>query len=275
MISGLAKRLIDQGLLTAKDAEAAEQLAQSEGISIVAAAVKSGSAKAKDIALQASTDFGLPLLDLQAIDVELVPLEAVSSSLIQKHRVLPLFQRGNRLFIAQSDPSLVQALDEIKFNTGMSVEPVLVEEDKLSIAVDKFLSANDSGFGDLSDDLDDIDLDNSEQKEQAQDDSETEDAPIVKFINKMLLDAVKLGASDLHFEPYEKRYRVRYRTDGVLHEVASPPVNLAGKIAARLKVMSQMDISERRIPQDGRIKMKISKKPRHRFPGQYATYPIW
>ena len=261
-LTGIPRRLVEQQLLDNDQAEQILDTSRKEHISFVAAAVRSGLIKAKPIAAMASEEFGLPLLDLSSFDFEVAPQELVSQELIEKHRVLPLFSRGTRLFIAQSDPSAILAIDEIKFNTGMNIESVLVEEDKLSTAVDQFLSANDSAFGDLEDELDDVDLEDPEaeaKKREAEQDSAGDDAPIVKFINKMLLDAIKMGSSDLHFEPYEKRYRVRYRTDGVLHEVASPPVNLAGKIAARLKVMSKMDISERRIPQDGRIKMKISK----------------
>lgn len=262
MIRGLPKRLVDSGLLEHSQAEKINKQAETDKLSFISVAISSKVIKAVDIATLAAEEFGLPLMDLNAFDFELSPQDLVSPDLIDKHRVLPLFSRGTRLYIAQSDPSNIVAIDEIKFNTGLNVECILVEEDKLAKAVDQFLSANDSAFGDLDDELDDVDLEDPEaeaKKREADQESAGDDAPIVKFINKMLLDAIKMGSSDLHFEPYEKRYRVRYRTDGVLHEVSSPPVNLAGKIAARLKVMSKMDISERRIPQDGRIKMKISK----------------
>ncbi|ASP40884.1 type IV-A pilus assembly ATPase PilB [Bacterioplanes sanyensis] len=258
-LTGLPKRLVENQLLEAEQAAALLDKAKKESISFTALALSEGKVKAVTMAQLASEEFGLPLFDLAAIEQDSMPVDQVSRELIEKHRVIPLFQRGNRLFVGLSDPSNILAVDEIKFNTGMSVDMVLVEEDKLAIAVDRFISDSDTGFGDLGDD-EDLDLESPQEEDKKQDENDgADDAPIVKFINKMLLDAVKQGSSDLHFEPYEKRYRVRYRTDGVLHEVASPPVNLAGKIAARLKVMSQMDISERRIPQDGRIKMKISK----------------
>jgi type IV pilus assembly protein PilB len=263
-LTGLPRRLVEQGLIQQAQAEEILQKAKSERRSFVTLAVSGQTAAARDIATLASDEFGLPLLDLSSFDLDLIPKELVSPSLIEKHRILPLFARGNRLFIAQSDPSLMIAIDEIKFNTGMSVEGILVEEDKLSAAVDKVISASDSSlddvFGDLDNALDDVGVEDPEAREK--EDSQgngSDDAPIVRFVNKMLLDAIRTGASDVHFEPYEKRYRVRYRTDGILQEVSSPPINLSGKIAARLKVMSQMDISERRLPQDGRIKMKISK----------------
>lgn len=261
-LTGLPRRIVEQNLVTSQQAQEIIEKAKKDKSSFVSTAVASGHIKSRVIAILASEEFGLPVLDLSAFDFELIPKDLVSKDLIEKHRVLPLFQRGNRLYIAQSDPSAMLAVDEIKFNTGMTVEAVLVEEDKLSIAVDKFLAANDNSLGDLDGELDDVDLEDPEARDKEQEadrESSGDDAPIVRFVNKMLLDAIKGGSSDIHFEPYEKRYRVRYRTDGVLHEVASPPVNLAGKIAARLKVMSQMDISERRIPQDGRIKMKLSK----------------
>jgi type IV pilus assembly protein PilB len=263
-LTGLPRRLVEQGLIQQAQAEEILNKAKSERRSFVTLAVSENTASARDIAKLASEEFGLPLLDLSSFDLELIPKELVSPSLVEKHRILPLFARGNRLFIAQSDPSIMVAIDEIKFNTGMSVEGILVEEDKLSAAVDKVINASDSSlddvFGDLDNALDDVGLEDPEAREKEDSQSATsDDAPIVRFVNKMLLDAVRSGASDIHFEPYEKRYRVRYRTDGILQEVSSPPINLSGKIAARLKVMSQMDISERRLPQDGRIKMKISK----------------
>jgi type IV pilus assembly protein PilB len=256
---------VEQGLIELHAAEEILKSAKSEKRSFVTVAVQKDPSLAGTISSIASEEFGLPILDLTSFDFDVVPSDVVSLSLIEKHRILPLFTRGNRLFVAQSDPSLIHAIDEIKFNTGMTTESILVEEDKLAVAVDKLINASDTSledaFGDLDGALDDVDLEDPEarDKEQEQDATPGDDAPIVRFVNKMLLDAVRIGASDIHFEPYEKRYRIRYRTDGVLKEIAQPPINLSGKIAARLKVMSQMDISERRIPQDGRIKMKISK----------------
>ncbi|WP_297531268.1 type IV-A pilus assembly ATPase PilB [Thalassolituus sp.] len=264
-LTGLPRRLVESGLISADKVENILKKMKEEKRSFTSVAISSGTITSKAVATLASDEFGLPLLDLASFDTELMPQGLVSQPLIEKHRVLPLFTRGNRLYIAQSDPSHIQGVDEIKFNTGMTVEAVLVEEDKLSAAVDRMISAADTSLEDafegLDGALDDVDLEDPDAREK-QNDAETgpgDDAPIVRFVNKILLDAIRTGASDVHFEPYEKRYRVRYRTDGVLKEIAQPPINLSGKIAARLKVMSQMDISERRIPQDGRIKMKISK----------------
>jgi len=264
-LSGLSRKLVETGLVTPESAEQVLKKSEEEHRSFTSIAVSDGLVSSTVLAQLAAEEFGLPLIDLAAFDSELAPSKLVKQSLIEKHRVYPLFTRGNRLFIAQSDPSHILGIDEIKFNTGMSVETILVEEDKLSIAVDKLLSASDSSledaFGELDGALDDVDLEDptSSENDHKDETPSGDDAPIVRFVNKILLDAIRIGASDIHFEPYEKRYRVRYRTDGVLKEVSQPPINLSGKIAARLKVMSQMDISERRIPQDGRIKMKISK----------------
>lgn len=258
-LNGLARSLHQAGLIKPEDAQQALEIAKNEKSSFISVAIQKGYADAREVAILASTEFGLPLLDLAAFDTELLVKEIVSNDLIEKHKVLPLFKRGNRLFLAQSDPSNITAIDEIKFNTGMNVEPVIVEENKLAVMVEKFISAEGDSFDDFDDEDLDVDIENPEDAQKNDEPGTGDDAPIVRFVNKMLLDAIKGGSSDIHFEPYEKRYRVRYRTDGVLHEVSSPPVNLSGKIAARLKVMSQMDISERRVPQDGRIKMKISK----------------
>lgn len=258
-LSGLPRRLVEQNIISAEQAQEIFKKAKEDKTHFVGAAVAMGKVKPRVLALMASEEFGIPFLDLTAFENELMPQDIVNKELIEKHRVLPLFKRGNRLYIAQSDPSAVTAIDEIKFTTGMTVEPILVEEDRLSAAVERLISANDSAFADLDEDLDDIELDDTSPKKVEEERDGADDAPIVRFVNQSLLNAIKTGASDIHFEPYEKMYRVRYRTDGMLHTVSKVPVSSAGKIAARLKVMSQMDISERRLPQDGRIKMKLSK----------------
>ena len=264
-LTGLPRSLVERGLLDEEQAQSISSRVAKKGGSFISLAVSEQAVSARDIASIASEDFGLPLFDLTALDTNVLPKDIVSQALIEKHRILPLFVRGKRLFIAQSDPSAVSAIDDIKFHTGKIVESVLVEEDKLNQMVEQLISAgNDTlneALGDLDAALDDIDLDDPDAELENEEDAKqaANDAPIVRFVNKILLDAVREGSSDVHFEPYERRYRIRYRTDGVLHEVSSPPNNLATKIAARLKVMSRMDISERRIPQDGRIKMRISK----------------
>jgi type IV pilus assembly protein PilB len=255
-ISGIARQFVEQSLLNEQQAKDLTLEASKENRSFIMQSLLSGACKSKDVALLVSSEFGLPMLDLAAMDPEHFQAELISPELLEKHKVLPIFKRGNRLHIAQADPSDISALDDVKFATGMTVDATVVEYDKLNTILEKLNAGNDA-FDDLDEDLD---LEEDEPKKaETNDDATGDEAPIVRFVNKMLLDAIKMGSSDLHFEPYEKRYRVRYRTDGILHEVSSPPINLAGKIAARLKVMSQMDISERRVPQDGRIKMKISK----------------
>jgi type IV pilus assembly protein PilB len=232
---------------------------------LVSYLVGNGMAESRELAIAASQEFGVPLLDLDAFQPDLDTVRLVSDKLLTKHRVLPLVRRGKRLFVAVSDPTNIHALDEIKFQTGLSVEAVVVEEDKLQKAVGNVLEQVDTQMPSLADD--DLDLDNLDvsggedelEKEAAVGRDDVEDAPIVRFVNKVLLDAIKRGASDIHFEPYEKSYRIRFRIDGYLKQIATPPVQLASKLAARLKVMARLDIAERRIPQDGRIKMRISK----------------
>ena len=260
-LSGLARRLVDQGVIPADIAAKAGAEARKQGTAFVTYLVQNGIADSRTIATQAAEEFGVPLMDLSSFDLSLIPKDLVNDKLIRQHSALPLVRRGVRLFVAVSDPTNLQALDEIKFQTGVTTEAVLVEEDKLSTIIDRFLeSKEDDGLGDLGDDdLDDLDMEAYEGAEEEDDTSAADETPIVRFVNKMLLDAIKGGSSDIHFEPYEKTYRIRFRTDGVLHEVSRPPQNLGTRLAARLKVMSEMDISERRVPQDGRIKMKLSK----------------
>lgn len=259
-MSGLAKRLVRDNLLTAEIAEELTMAASSRKIPFITHVVQSGAASAQAIALAASDEFGTPVVDLNSITPDSQPKDLVSENLIRKHQALPLFKRGTRLFIAIADPTNLAALDEIKFNTGLSTEALVAEEDKLSQAIESFLDSQDTTLQDMGDaDLEDLDIEaGDEAREEATNDN-TDDAPIVRFVNKILLDAIKIGASDIHFEPYEKAYRIRFRADGILQEVSKPPINLATKLAARLKVMSRLDISERRVPQDGRIKLKLSK----------------
>ena len=264
-LSGLARRLVEDGILQADAAHTASDEARQNALPFVSYLVRNGLAEPRAIAVSASREFGVPVIDLSAFDLEAVPKDLVKDKLIRQHNALPLVRRGNKLHVAVSDPTNLQALDEIKFQSGINTEPILVEEDKLATVIEQFLSReDDSVLGDLDDaELEDLDLESiDEDGPKADDDPDAgaaDDTPIVRFVNKMLLDAIKTGASDIHFEPYEKSYRVRFRTDGILHEVQKPPVNLSNRLAARLKVMARLDISERRIPQDGRIKMNLSK----------------
>ncbi|MBK8309444.1 MAG: type IV-A pilus assembly ATPase PilB [Gammaproteobacteria bacterium] len=264
-LSGLARRLVQDGILEEKVARDALQESRTQKRQFVAYIVERQFADSSRIAEAASDEFGTPLLDLAAFNMETCPKTLVDPKLVEKHHTIPLFKRANRLYLAVSDPTNLHALDEIKFHTGISTEAILVDEGALMRVMQKFLKSAEEATGAVFTDLDavgleDLDIEGGEPKDDAGDiKSDTDDTPIVRFVNKVLLDAIRGGASDIHFEPYEKYYRIRYRTDGILHEVSKPPINLAPKLAARLKVMSQMDISERRMPQDGRIKMKLSK----------------
>ena len=260
-LAGLPRRLVQDGIISEDRLQEATEAAKKEGMPLIAYLVGADKADPRAIAVAASHEFGVPLLDLEAVEIDLEVVRAVDQKLISKHRVLPLVKRGQRLFLGISDPTNLQAIDDIKFATSLRVDPVVVEQDKLEERIGAAIEAVDTSMSDLADD--DFDLENldiaSEEDEKEDERDDIEDAPVVRFVNKVLLDAIKRGASDVHFEPYEKYFRVRTRLDGVLSEVAKPPVVLANKVCARLKVMSRMDIAERRVPQDGRIKMRLSK----------------
>ncbi|MEO5574287.1 MAG: type IV-A pilus assembly ATPase PilB [Gammaproteobacteria bacterium] len=263
-LSGLARRLVQDGILAGPLAQQAQEQAVRNKVPFVTYLVESKILSSQVIAHAASHEFGVPLFDINAMDMEMAPLASVEAKLVRQHHALPLFKRGNRLFLAVSDPTNLRALDEIKFHVGFGTEAVLVEEDKLAKAIEKALDKQDntittlSALNDAS--LDDLDITSTDDELRPEaDTSDVDDTPVVRFVNKVLLDAINQGASDIHFEPYEKTLRVRFRQDGILREVASPPVNLASRIGARLKVMSRLDISERRLPQDGRMKMTLSK----------------
>ncbi len=261
-LNGLARRLVNDGHLTEADALKAQGHSDEKKSLLVAYLVEKNLVDGKIIATAASEEFGIPLFDIEAIELETDIIKLVDEKLVRKHHALPLYKRGNRLFVAVSDPTNLQALDEIKFHVGANTEAVLVEEGKLKEIIEKAMAGADTSLADLTGDgdLDDLDIGGGDEQEDSDSaDADTDDAPVVRFVNKILLDAINTGASDIHFEPYEKIYRVRYRRDGVLKEIATPPVSLSRRISARLKVLSRLDISERRIPQDGRMKMKLSK----------------
>jgi len=259
-LSGLARQVAQAGLLDEKGAQQAQLQAARNKLPLITYLVQNKLVKARDLAELTAEQFGVAFFDLGALDKDSQPRDLISEKLIRQHRALPLWRRGNKLYVGISDPSNHQAVTDIQFSTGLNTEGVLVEDDKLGEAIEKFFDTA-GGMDDLGDmDLDGLDVEAiDEDKQDSGPGNEADDAPVVRFVNKMLLDAIKGGSSDLHFEPYERSYRVRFRTDGILHEVARPPVQLAPRISARLKVMASLDISERRRPQDGRIKMKISK----------------
>lgn len=261
-LSGLARQLVLEGLLDEADAIKHRDQALSNKTHFVSYLISNNLLESRSVANCASVQFGAPLMDLDAMDLDVAPIKLVKEQLIRKHHVLPLYKRGSRLFVAVSDPTNLQALDEIKFHTGLSTDAVLVEEDKLVKSIETALEAADTSMSEMF--TDDVDLDNieisdGERNDDSDLDADIDDTPIVRFVNKVLLDAINKGASDIHLEPYEKKFRIRVRHDGILSEVASPPINLASRIISRLKVMSRMNIAERRVPQDGRIVMALSK----------------
>ncbi|HBP6040668.1 MULTISPECIES: type IV-A pilus assembly ATPase PilB [Pseudomonas aeruginosa group] len=259
-LSGLAKQLVLNELLDEKTARQAQVQAARNKQSLVSHLVQAKLVQSRALVEVAAEQFGIAYCDLNSLDRESIPKDVISERLVRQHRVLPLWKRGNKLFIGLSDPTNHQAVTDIQFSTGLTTEALLVEDDKLGVAIEKLYEGAMDALGDLGDiDLDGVDVGKAESASQDDDGDDAEDAPVVRFVNKMLLDAIRGGSSDLHFEPYEKTYRVRFRTDGMLHEVAKPPIQLASRISARLKVMAGLDISERRKPQDGRIKMRVSK----------------
>ena len=259
--SGYIRRIVDEGFLSAQQMKDALESAQKIKMSTVEYLIEKSNLKPLLIAEMISSEFGEPILDLDSFNPDMFPKEVADSSLFAKHHLVPLVQRGNILYVATSDPTNIEALDAIRFNCGLSIEPIIVEYDKLEKVLNKHFTVEESfNFGDEDFDVDIIATSDQESSEDDNhEETSEEEAPIVKYVNKLLIDAIRMGASDLHFEPYEKSYRVRYRIDGVLRTITNPPLQLANRLASRLKVMSKMDISEKRVPQDGRIKLKLSK----------------
>ena len=264
LLTGISARLVADGVISTEQAQAAIRESSKKKIPLVNYLSQTLDIDSYELAEIASSEFGVPLLDLAAVDKATFPDKLVPLALITKHQAIPIFRRGNRLFIALADPTNIAALDEIKFATGIGTEAVVVDQRALSKMLTEILDQQDSLNSEMDQlgDSTEFDLDIVDETASDIEDTDTsavDDAPIVRFVNKVLLDAIKQGASDIHFEPYEKDYRVRFRTDGILREVVKPPRALAPRLSARIKVMSQMDISERRVPQDGRIQMRLSK----------------
>ncbi len=258
---GLARRLVKDGYFSAQVAHIALEKARSLQKPFISHIIAEELISNYNAAFAASDEFGMPLFDLDIYETQNIPEGLIDEKLIIKHRALPLMKRNNKIFVALSDPTNINALDDFKFHTGLNTEAVIVEEDKLQQTINNFLDNQDSSFDELEDDsLDNLELEDTEQTEEPESSEDAaKEAPVVRFVNKVLLDCIRKGASDIHFEPYEKSYRVRSRIDGILQEVARPPSAMASRLSARLKVMSKMDISERRVPQDGRIKMRLSQ----------------
>mgnify|MGYP000259335458 FL=1 len=260
-LTGLARTMVNHDWLKESEAETVWKQASESGDSFVTALVKSKRFKANQIAEFASVSFGFPYLDLNGMDVATLPPHLLDPKLIQKRRVIALYQRGNKLFVATSDPTNLQALDEVKFQTGQAVEPIVVEDDKLGKIIDQLGQASDDTMAVLNAEELDLDFVDDDEAAAQQDTGgiDIDDAPVVRYLQKIMLDAINCGASDIHFEPYEKYYRIRYRRDGILYEVARPPMTIKDKVSSRIKVLSRLDISEKRVPQDGRMKMVLSK----------------
>jgi type IV pilus assembly protein PilB len=261
-LSGLARALAQHGLMTEFEAEALQAQAQQAGTPFVDHVIANKKITATQLAVFASRAFGVPLFDLSGFDVDQFPKDLIDLKIAQARHVLPLHKRGNRLYVATSDPANAQGLEEIRFKTNLVIEPVVVENDKLAQSIHRLVEASGAllkevtSMEDLEVDLQEADTPGASSDEES---SEVEDAPVVKYLQKILLDAISAGVSDIHFEPYEKFYRVRYRLDGVLMEIAQPPLVIKDKVASRIKVISKLDISEKRVPQDGRMKIVLSK----------------
>ncbi len=260
-ISGLARALAQHGLMSEQEAENQQQAAQQAGITFVEKILEGKRITPAKLALFASRAFGVPLMDLAAFDPDQYQRDLIDLKIAQSRRVLPLAKRGNRVYVATSDPANLQALEEVRFKTNLVVEPIVVEDDKLGHAIARLVESTGATLRDVAN-MDDLEVDLKEGTPGTTTDeesSEVEDAPVVKYIQKILLDAISAGVSDIHFEPYEKYYRIRYRLDGILMEVAQPPLAIKDKVASRIKVISKLDISEKRVPQDGRMKLVLSK----------------
>lgn len=259
-ISGLGRALVQSDKLLMHDAEAIQKQAQASGITFVEQLVQSKKLSAQEVAVFAANMFGLPLLDLASLQTDTLPRGVVDEEILVSGRLLPLFKRGSKLFIATSDPTNSATFHTITFKTGLGIDLVVVEDDKLASLLRRSTENANKVLTDLAgDDFGDLELTDGDAIVDVESSSEVEDAPLVKYVNKVLMDAINGGASDIHFEPYEKYYRIRFRVDGVLKEVAQPPLGIKDKLASRIKVVSKMDISEKRVPQDGRLKLVISK----------------
>jgi len=258
--SALGRALVQQGRLVQADATAIQLEASKAGLTFVQQLVASRKLSAREVSQFAATTFGYPQLDLTAVDTDQLPLNLIDNKIVANHRVIALGKRGNRLFVGMSDPTNEQVMQEVKFATGMTMEPVVVEDDKLSMVVKKLVDSSGKVLEMATEDVDlsGVEVTDGETQPEVITE-EIDDAPVVKYVQKILLDAINSGASDIHFEPYEKFYRIRYRQDGVLYDISQPPLAIKEKIASRIKVVSRLDISEKRVPQDGRMKMVLSK----------------
>ncbi|RUQ37099.1 MAG: type IV-A pilus assembly ATPase PilB [Candidatus Competibacteraceae bacterium] len=260
-LTGLGRQLVLNHLLDEPAAIKALEQSRKENLPLVAYLVDNKLVRDKDIARLASRSFNLPLLDIEALEVDKSVVQLVEEKLLRQHFALPLYKRGRRLFVGMSDPTNQRALEDIKFQTRLDVEPIIVSQLQLAKVLE---GAMDGQAGNLIDnDIGDLEFSadtDGGPKVETLTQADTEDAPVVRFVNQVILQAINRGASDIHFEPYEKIYRVRLRQDGILDELYKPPVAMAPRLAARLKIMAQLDIAERRVPQDGRLKLYLTKQ---------------
>ncbi|ENW88414.1 type IV-A pilus assembly ATPase PilB [Acinetobacter pseudolwoffii] len=256
--TGFIRRLVEEGVISAEDMRSALAHAKQEKIDIVAELINQQQLSPTVIAETISVEFGEPLFDISAYDPAQILRDAIDEKLITKHRILPIFKNSSILYVATSNPTNIEAIDAVRFSTKLNIETIIVEHNKLEKLIEQNFTEESTFEFDEDFDLD-VDVESTDPNKEDEESNKGDEAPIVKYINKLLIDAIRMGASDLHFEPYEKIYRVRYRVDGVLRQIATPPLQLANRLSSRLKVMSQMDISEKRVPQDGRIKLKLSK----------------
>ncbi len=261
-LESIARRLTQEKVLDEQTALVLQEEASQHELSFLQYASSHNKVPNNDLALAAAREFGMSFIDLATFDREHLPKDLVSDQLIRHHMAMPLFRRGSKLFLAIANPTNLAAVDEIQFQTGLNTEAILVAYDQLKAMIENYLEGDEEALAKLEEDeLDSLEISEEDNSAAlaAESTSNTDDAPIVKFVNKILLDAIKLGSSDIHLEPYERKFRIRYRTDGLLHEALKPPFNLRHRITSRIKVMAHLDISERRIPQDGSIKLKVSK----------------
>ena len=260
-LQGLARRLVAENILDQATAENACVQSNRKNKTLLGWLIKNKSANPEQLVSAAADEYGIPLVDVRAMDLGMAPVSLLSESLIEKHQVLPLHLRGNQLYIAMSDPTDHGVIDEIAFSSGFHVEPILVASNQLAAAIERAMDAASPEFDDFDEEgLEAIGFDSeAETLDDAASEINVDETPVVRFINKVLLDAIRKGASDIHFEPYESRYRIRYRLDGVLKSVAAPPIQMSRRLSSRLKVMSGLDIAEKRVPQDGRIKLNLSR----------------
>ena len=272
-LSGLARILVQENLLSETEATTIQTQANMVKAPFITQVIASKKVSAEKIAETTSRSFGFPYFNLDVFNADYLPAKSIDIKLMQANRVIGLQNHNNTLFVAISDPTNLHALDSVQFQMGMTLSPVVVEDDKLGRWIDKIAESKDTSMSSMDMDGDfDLDIGGIEAEAEADNTQEVDDAPVVKFLNKMLLDAINMGASDLHFEPYEKFYRIRYRVDGILREIAQPPLAIKDKLASRIKVISSLDISEKRIPQDGRMKLVLSKSRTIDF--RVSTLPL-